>query len=212
MTAAPAPELLRRLERHGQAHVLRHLGELAPEARARLLATVAALDLPLIDQLAALAREGAQPATVASFAPPEVFRPRRASGAVARVRELRQRGEELQASGAVAWLLVAGGQASRLGYDGPKGAFPVGPVSRRSLFEIFARKLLAARARHGVATPWYVLTSEANDATTRAFFGQRIGCGGISSPNASRVPPPARARSGSLHPRVLTPPLPDEWQ
>ncbi|MBK7877527.1 MAG: UTP--glucose-1-phosphate uridylyltransferase [Planctomycetes bacterium] len=172
MSAAPAPELLQRLERHGQAHVLRHLGELSALERARFLGVVEALDLPLIDELARLARAGAQPAAVASFAPPEVFRPRREGSATPRVRELRERGEELQASGAVAWLLVAGGQASRLGYEGPKGAFPVGPVSRRSLFEIFARKLLAARARYGVETPWYVLTSEANDATTREFFAR----------------------------------------
>lgn len=172
MTSAHEPELTRRLERHGQEHVLRHVGELPPEARSRFLASVAELDLPLIDALGALAREGARPAEVARFEPPEVFRPRRAAEDRAQVRELRRRGEELLASGAVGWLLVAGGQASRLGYEGPKGAFPVGPVSGRSLFEVFARKLLAARARYGVPIPWYVMTSTANDAATRAFFAR----------------------------------------
>ena len=172
MTSAHEPELTRRLERHGQEHVLRHVGELPPEARSRFLASVAELDLPLIDALGALAREGARPAEVARFEPPDVFRPRRAAEHRAQVRELRRRGEELLASGAVGWLLVAGGQASRLGYEGPKGAFPVGPVSGRSLFEVFARKLLAARARYGVPIPWYVMTSTANDAATRAFFAR----------------------------------------
>ncbi len=104
------------------------------------------------------------------FAPCEVFplsrsaeQERRAEAAVA------AREAELRA-GHVAWLLVAGGQASRLGLEAPKGTFPVGPVSGRSLFEIFARKLAASRARHSAPIPWYVMTSEANDAATREFF------------------------------------------
>ncbi|MCB9916519.1 MAG: UTP--glucose-1-phosphate uridylyltransferase, partial [Planctomycetes bacterium] len=78
----------------------------------------------------------------------------------------------LLAEGRVGFLLVAGGQASRLGYEGPKGAFPVGPVSGRTLFELHARRLRAAAARYGVRVPWYVMTSPANDAATRAFFAE----------------------------------------
>jgi UDP-N-acetylglucosamine/UDP-N-acetylgalactosamine diphosphorylase len=164
------PEHLDRLERHGQAHVLRFVEELDEPARARLLASVDALDLELVDALAELARAGAPPVEGIRFSPPEV---ERADGrGAARTRELVEAGSELLARGAVAYLLVAGGQASRLGFDGPKGVYPAGPVSQWSLFEIFARKLLAARERHGARTPWYVLTSDANDAATRAFFAE----------------------------------------
>lgn len=164
--------LAERLERHGQAHVLRFAGELSPAERANFLASVAALDLELIDDLARLARAGAHTAAVESFAPAQVDRPRRDPSATMRANELVDAGSELLARGAVGYLLVAGGQASRLGFDGPKGVFPVGPVSGRSLFEIFARKLLAAQRRYGARTPWYILTSEANDEATRAFFAQ----------------------------------------
>lgn len=68
---------------------------------------------------------------------------------------------------------MAGGQASRLGYDGPKGAFPVGPVSGRTLFEFHARRLRAARERFGTPVPWYIMTSPANHAATREFFEER---------------------------------------
>jgi UDP-N-acetylglucosamine/UDP-N-acetylgalactosamine diphosphorylase len=86
------------------------------------------------------------------------------------MRRARERGEALLAESRVGFLLVAGGQASRLGFDGPKGAFPVGPVTGRTLFEIFARRLIAARERYGTRPSWYIMTSEANDAATRAFF------------------------------------------
>ena len=62
--------------------------------------------------------------------PPEIERlPERGGDAALRERA-RPRGHELLAEGAVAVLVVAGGQGTRLGFDGPKGAFPLGPVSR----------------------------------------------------------------------------------
>ena len=84
----------------------------------------------------------------------------------------RRRGEEEIASGRVAALLVAGGQGSRLGFDGPKGCFPIGPVSGASLFFFHARKVLALRRAFGAAVPLYVMTSATNDERTRAFFAE----------------------------------------
>ena len=39
-----------------------------------------------------------------------------------------QLGEELIRSGKIAAFTVAGGQGTRLGYDGPKGTLPVSPI------------------------------------------------------------------------------------
>src|SRR5262245_10954885 len=106
-------ELAERLERHGQAHVLRGAAQLQPEARRRFAASLAALDLGLVQRLAMLARAGGTPApAAASFAPARVFRPGRVQADRARAPELRRRGDELLRRGAVGYLLVAGGQAS----------------------------------------------------------------------------------------------------
>jgi UDP-N-acetylglucosamine/UDP-N-acetylgalactosamine diphosphorylase len=74
------------------------------------------------------------------------------------------------AAGRIGAILVAGGQASRLGCDGPKGIVPVGPVSGASLFEILLGKLVAVAARHGADVPLAIMTSSATDAATRAFL------------------------------------------
>lgn len=80
------------------------------------------------------------------------------------------RGRELLKQGKVAAFLVAGGQGTRLGYDGPKGEYPVTPIKQKPLFQVFAEQLLAASREAGRAIPWYIMTSDVNDAPTRAFL------------------------------------------
>jgi UDP-N-acetylglucosamine/UDP-N-acetylgalactosamine diphosphorylase len=70
-------------------------------------------------------------------------------------------------------MVVAGGQGTRLGFEGPKGLFPIGPVSGRTLFELQAQKIQGARRRAGVPIPWLVMTSPATDAATRAWLEER---------------------------------------
>lgn len=79
-------------------------------------------------------------------------------------------GEDLLRANRVAAVLVAGGQGTRLGYPGPKGAFPVGSVSGRTLFDHHAGRIAAIRERYGCDLPWYVMTSPQNDAATRELF------------------------------------------
>ena len=79
-------------------------------------------------------------------------------------------GEVWIRSGKVAAFTVAGGQGTRLGFDGPKGAVVVTPVGDRSLFQIFAATVKAVRNRYGVAIPWYVMTSQANHDQTISYF------------------------------------------
>ena len=59
-------------------------------------------------------------------------------------------GRQALRNGRVALFLVAGGQGSRLGFDGPKGCFPVSPLKSKSLFQLFAEQVLALQRRYGV--------------------------------------------------------------
>jgi UDP-N-acetylglucosamine/UDP-N-acetylgalactosamine diphosphorylase len=84
--------------------------------------------------------------------------------------ELRTIGENALRSNEVAFLTVAGGQGSRLGYDHPKGFFPVSPVKKKSLFRIFAEKILFYSGYYGLNLYWYIMTSEFNYNETIDFF------------------------------------------
>ncbi len=79
-------------------------------------------------------------------------------------------GTDLIRKGKVAAFVVAGGQGSRLGFDGPKGAFPVGPVSNKTLFQIHAEKIKKYSEKYGVIVPWLIMTSPANHQETVDFL------------------------------------------
>ncbi len=162
-------ELRERWDAAGQGHVFRFWDGLDAPARSRFLAQLAAQDLEEVARLGALL---AAPPALSSrqFEPPELFPLERSESEQARAREAREAGEELLRSGEVGLLLVAGGQGSRLGFDGPKGKFPVGPLTGRTLFGWHAARIQAARRRYGATLPWYIMTSAGNDAETRAYF------------------------------------------
>lgn len=152
-----------KLSRHGQQHVLRWFDQLDEAGQARLLAQVEALDLPWLERVQ---NERAAEVDLSRVRPPQrVVRPGHL-----RDGEAKNRGEAALGAGALGVLVVAGGQGSRLGFDGPKGAFPLGAVSGKTLFQLHAERLLAAGRRHGTVPPLYLMTSEANHAQTVALF------------------------------------------
>ena len=157
-----------RLTAAGQGHALARLDALPAARRARLEAELERLDLTLLAKLHALTEQA--PTVGSDFEPPDVFPLERDAENEERARAAERHGQELLRAGKVGYVLVAGGQASRLGYDAPKGAFPIGPVTERTLFAYHAQRLLAAQARYGRSTPWYIMTSPANDADTRTIF------------------------------------------
>lgn len=165
-------DLRSRFQAAGQGHVFADFETLTPEQREHFVAQLAQVDLDQVAAQAALlaASAAGDAAAGTRLEPPDVFPLQRDATALRRAEDARRFGEEALRAGKVAFLLVAGGQASRLGYDGPKGAFQIGPVSQRSLFEIHARRLLAVQHRFRVSVPWYVMTSPANHAATLAFF------------------------------------------
>jgi UDP-N-acetylglucosamine/UDP-N-acetylgalactosamine diphosphorylase len=161
----------RRTEDAGQGHVFRFWKDLPEDGRRRLLADLAEVDFA---ELAALIDEHIthhRPMELPPDLQPAPFIPLPQTGADrAGRRRLYRLGEECIAARKVAAFVVAGGQGTRLGFDGPKGAFEIGPVSGRPLFQIFAEAILAARRAYDAPIPWYIMTSRANDRATRDFF------------------------------------------
>lgn len=135
------------------------------QQRDQLLGEVACLDFASITRMQSLLRErtvGAGPVAIEP-APVMVLEDDARIAAI-------EHGKALLRGGKVGVVIVAGGQGSRLGFEGPKGAYRVGPISDASLFQIHARKVLALERLYGAGIPLYLMTSQANDEETRNFF------------------------------------------
>ena len=79
-------------------------------------------------------------------------------------------GEELISEGKCGAFTVAGGQGTRLGYDGPKGTLPVSPIKNKSLFQLFAEQIAGVSKKYNTLIPWYIMCSPLNEAATISFF------------------------------------------
>jgi len=165
-----APELLQKLESHGQEHVVQFWNQLDPQQQDALAKSIAAIDFAQLDELfnksfsesswaeLAAAAETPPAKTLEDFANPESFAAARAKGL------------EVLGGEKVAMVIVAGGQGSRLGFDHPKGMFPIGPISNRTLFQIFFENVKARGAESNTTIPLYIMTSPPTHVETVQFL------------------------------------------
>ena len=80
-------------------------------------------------------------------------------------------GENIIRNNQYALVTMSGGQGTRLGYNGAKGTFKVDISPKpKFLFEILADKLKEINEKYNVIIPWYIMTSEENNAEIESFF------------------------------------------
>ena len=162
----------RRLEIVGQGHLLRFYDQLSESARRSLLGQIAELDLEGLPRLIEdyVFKKPAFELPLEIQPAPYYARDHKNPSRKWTPEQYRAVGQKLLRDGRVAAFVVAGGQGSRLGYEGPKGCYPAGAVTDKPLFAIFADAILGAKDRYGVDVPWYVMTSPLNHQSTVEFF------------------------------------------
>ncbi len=171
--AAPATDNSIRdaLVKHEQAHLLSFYDELDELAKRRLMGQLAAINWDGLDALIdEYVRNPQPPAIPQDIEPAPYYGCPHERAVEYDVEHFRNLGGDLVAAGQVAAFTVAGGQGTRLGWNGPKGTFPATPITGKPLFRVFAEQILAAQKKYKTAIPWYIMTSPINDAETRAFF------------------------------------------
>ena len=162
------------LAEYGQEHLKQALAQATPEQRERLEKQLDEIDF---EELQELIREYVlqKPVTeIPDDLAPAPFFPLNPTDEklLSYYEKAREEGKKLLREGKVAFLVVAGGQGTRLGFDGPKGTYPICPVSGKTLFGYFAEKIKRVSEKYGHNIPWYIMTSELNDCATRNFFAE----------------------------------------
>lgn len=159
------------LEPRKQEHILRWWGELGPAEREQLLSDIESIPWDILDGvIRSHVLKRPERTVPADLTPPRIDPQPPDPSQKARYEEAVRTGRALLRAGKVAAFTVAGGQGTRLGFDGPKGAVVVTPAGDKTLFELFAEAIKAARRRYGTPIPWYIMTSPANHEQTIDFL------------------------------------------
>lgn len=164
-------DIRQELQRLNQSDLLRHLERVSPQQRDKLLEQLHSLDLKMIGELIQSHVKHKHLFSLPGKIEPVKIYPRNPGSEFGELyKQAKARGEEIVRQGKFASFVVAGGQGTRLGYDGPKGEFTVTPIKKKPLFQVFAEQIRGAGRDLGHAVPWYVMTSDVNDGPTRDFF------------------------------------------
>lgn len=159
----------------GQGQVFQFWDELTETERKSLLEQAAEIDLEEVDTLyRTLVASGEKSHHDFSRLRPAPYIAHPGDGGdAAQWKEACNVGESALRSGSVAAFVVAGGQGTRLGYDKPKGLFPVTPIHGKPLFQVFAEKIRGAEDTYETTIPWFIMTSHVNHQDTVDFFDSR---------------------------------------
>ena len=164
------------LEEHDQQHLLRFWDELSAEEQSAFAKQIEAVDFQMLadirERAAAAQPESAPEESRAdrASAPGSVIRQPQSPEDESQWQAAAERGVSMLSDGRCAVITVAGGQGTRLGFDQPKGMFPIGPISDRTLFQIFAEQIQAIRNKYSCELPWLIMTSQATHEDTQNYF------------------------------------------
>ena len=167
-------QLQEKITSAGQAHLLKYWDTLSDAEQKRYSGQLAGVDfeaLPALVENYVLNRP--KIAIPDDLAPAKYYPDRPVDAEQAELyRQAEAEGEKLICVGKVACLTVAGGQGTRLGFDGPKGTYPIGPLSGRSLFSYFAGGIKRNEEKYQVKILWFIMTSLLNHEATVKFFAE----------------------------------------
>lgn len=156
--------------KYGQSHVFAWWNEITPSEKKSLLDQISSINFLLIKKLFNDAVLKTTQARQGILIPPQVIAVPKHDTEKEIAERVKHIGENSLRKGEVAILTVAGGDGTRLGISGPKGTFPIAPISKKSIFQLHAEKIIAVQKRYNTRIPWYIMTSKNNDSSTQKFF------------------------------------------
>lgn len=171
--------LVEKLNSHGQGHLLAYWPELTEKEREQLLRDIGKIDFAEVNELFRRANDTSKVILekVEDLKPiPESHYESVPGLSNEKIEEYESLGFKEISEGRVGVLLLAGGQATRLGFGHPKGMYDVGLPSKKTLFQIQAERIVRVQemaaekyGKHGKIT-WYIMTSEHTKQPTADYF------------------------------------------
>ncbi len=164
-------ELLGVLEKYNQNHLIEHLLKLSESEKSIFIRNLKNVDFRLLNSLYSEFKLGKKiELSLSEIEPPDIIPYPRTEEEKRRENEAKIVGESLLKERKVACLLVAGGQATRLGSPYPKGLFPITPVKGKTFFQLFSEKILALSRKYSTEIPLLIMTNPETKEQIEEFF------------------------------------------
>ena len=153
------------LKKYGQEHVLAYYDELNDEEKQSLLLQIDEIDFSMFDVL----KEKGTAGKAGSITPTAAL-------TLDTIKEYefayKVLGETAIQKGQLALVMLAGGQGTRLGFDGPKGTYNIGLTRDLYIFECQVKTILTVVKTLGRWIHLYIMTSDKNYEATTSFFAE----------------------------------------
>lgn len=159
-------ELAAVLKEHGQEHIYEAYEKLDAAGKEKLAAQVEKIDWSMVAMAGheELAQQRGKLEPLSALEVSEIE---------ANKAKYEQIGIDAIKASKVGAVLLAGGQGTRLGSDGPKGKYNIGITKDVYIFERLIRNLLDVTDKAGCFVPLYIMTSDKNNDETIAFFEEK---------------------------------------
>lgn len=159
------------LEKHGQEHIFAAYQKLDEEGKKKLSEQVERIDWSVVEMSCkklegheVLKQERGKLEPLSALEVSEIEKNKEKYSKI---------GIDAIKAGKVGAVLLAGGQGTRLGSDGPKGKYNIGITKDVFIFERLIRNLLDVTDKAGCFVPLYVMTSDKNHDETTSFFAEK---------------------------------------
>ncbi|MBO5031149.1 MAG: UDPGP type 1 family protein [Lachnospiraceae bacterium] len=159
-------ELLEVLREHGQEHIFEAYSKLDEAGKKKLAAQVEKIDWSIVAMAGheELKQERGKLEPLSALEVTEIEENKE---------KYEQIGLDAIKKGKIGAVLLAGGQGTRLGSDGPKGKYNIGITKDVYIFERLIRNLTDVTDKAGCFVPLYIMTSDKNHDETTAFFEEK---------------------------------------
>lgn len=149
------------LKERGQEHLLEYYDELSADERDLLLDDIQNTNFSIVKNLNKTQKKRGKISPINAVTIQEIKRRRL---------QFESLGLNFLSEGKVGAVLLAGGQGSRLGFNGPKGTFNIGINRKLSIFEQQMNNIAEVTAKTGRHFHLFIMTSIGNNAETVKFF------------------------------------------
>jgi len=175
-------ECKKSLQKYNQTHILDHINDISnPNGLNSLISQIYSIDFEYVQKLykRAMNEETADTNNndkISPFPHKDAFD----ISSIGDINKLCNLGFEAITEGKCCVIILAGGQGTRLGFNKPKGCYPIGSISNKSIYQLQIEKILAVKRAaaacksdidiNDISFPMYLMTSDSTHAPTKEFF------------------------------------------